>query len=147
MCSHEADCLYRLSHHTVAHKIEHFFFHVYLGSNVNLYMYEESILNDKHNVKWFHRKLVQHTITEPNVYTVWVHEWYGAYEHVHNTDIHVQVHYVTLTIVISYEIMERHSPAVQRYLLYDFNHNLVHLENTWLICCTCIRCCNEDWHG
>ena len=51
MCSHEVNHLYRLSHHKVAHKIEHFFFHVYLGSNVNLYMYEKSILNDKHNVK------------------------------------------------------------------------------------------------
>ena len=92
-------------------------------------MYEKAIL---HSVKWFHRILFQHTITDPN-YKMWVHEWYGVYERVHNADIHVQVHYVTSTIVISYEIMEGHSPAVQWYFLYDLSHNLVHLENTWFV--------------
>jgi len=65
MCSDEVNHLYKLSHHTVAQKIS-FFPLEYTWAVMWTYMYEKSILNEKHNVKRFHRKLVQHTITEPN---------------------------------------------------------------------------------
>jgi len=89
-------------------KIKQVFFPINLASNVISLdkihcMYEKAILNDEHKAKWFHRILFQHTIAESN-YKTWVHEWYG--------DLHVQVRCVTSIIVISYEIVEGHNPAV-----------------------------------
>jgi len=50
MCSDEVNHLYKLSHHTVAQKIPCFPLE-YTWAVMWTYMYEKSILNDKHNVK------------------------------------------------------------------------------------------------